>query len=93
MTAAQMQAEIDRLVAENNALLAITKARLTMKLTDKGGVSVYGLGRWPVTLYAQQWRTLLGHSEAIVGFITANSETLARHEAAWTEAKQAPKAE
>ena len=70
----QAQAEIDRL----SALLAkATKPRkLVLKVSDKGGVSVYGMGRFPVTLYSQQWERLLACADEIKGFIEANRSLL-----------------
>ena len=61
------------------ALLAKATApkALTMKVSDKGALSVYGLGRFPVTLYRGQWERLLAHSDAIRAFITANATLLA----------------
>lgn len=48
-----------------------------LKISAKGGVSLYGLGRWPVTLYASQWDALLAKAEEIKGFIEANRTKLA----------------
>lgn len=61
------------------ALLAKATApkALTMKVSDKGALSVYGLGRFPVTLYRGQWERLLSHSDAIRAFIAANATLLA----------------
>ena len=50
--------------------------KLTMKVSDKGALSVYGLGRFPVTLYRGQWERLIGASQEITAFIAANSATL-----------------
>ena len=61
------------------ALVATMQAnprKLTMKVSDKGALSVYGLGRFPVTLYRGQWERLLGEADAIRAFITANAATL-----------------
>ena len=49
---------------------------LTFKVSDKGGVSVYGLGRFPVTLYYEQWVRLLAVTESLREFIEANKEKL-----------------
>lgn len=51
--------------------------KLTLKVSDKGGVSVYGLGRFPVTLYKSQWVKLLAHVEAIGEFLQDNDSQLA----------------
>lgn len=50
---------------------------LTMKVSEKGALSIYGLGRFPVTLYRGQWERLLNHGDAIRAFITANASLLA----------------
>lgn len=60
---AALMAELERLKAENEAIKTKHKGRapgLSMKVSDKGAISVYGLGRFPVTLYLQQWQRLLG---------------------------------
>jgi hypothetical protein len=78
-----MKAELERLTRENEALKAQTRAKagqLTMKVSEKGAVSVYGLGRFPVTLYQEQWRKLLDHAEEIRAFIQANESQLKKKE-------------
>lgn len=55
---------------------AILPCKLTMKVSDKGALSVYGLGRFPVTLYRGQWERLATHMDDITAFITANAATL-----------------
>ena len=75
-------AELARLRAENEAMKAKQTAKQTIsfKVSEKGGVSVYGLGRFPVTLYGSQWERLLGKAEDIRAFIAANSGKLATKE-------------
>jgi hypothetical protein len=51
-----------------------------MKVSEKGGLSVYGLGRLPVTLYREQWEKLLGMADEIRTFIADNDEALKRKE-------------
>ena len=53
---------------------------LTMKVSEKGALSIYGLGRFPVTLYAGQWERLLGAADQIKAFMTANAALLATKE-------------
>jgi len=67
------------LIAKQNELLAaLNKPKATsMKVSKKGALSVYGLGRFPVTLYRSQWERLIGHGPAIKAFIEANSTLLA----------------
>ena len=67
--------EIAALKAENARLKASGPA-LSMKVSVKGALSVYGLGRWPVTLYGEQWPRLLDISEDIRTFIEANKEDM-----------------
>lgn len=73
-----MKAELDRLRAENEALKN-KKAKtgtLSMKVSEKGALSIYGMGRFPVTLYKEQWLKLLGISEEIKKFIDENDSSL-----------------
>jgi len=71
-----MKAEMERLRAENDALKKTSAKGLSMKVSEKGGLSVYGLGRFPVTLYKEQWNKLLDMSDDIRTFIKANDSTL-----------------
>lgn len=71
-----MQAELERLRAENQALKKTSAKGLSLKVSEKGALSVYGLGRFPVTLYKEQWVKLLGMSEDIQAFIKANDAQL-----------------
>lgn len=69
----EMQKELDRLREENDRLKARRAGgELTFKVSEKGGVSVYGLGRFPVTLYVEQWEKLLGRVEDVRRFIEEN---------------------
>ena len=79
MTDQDLEAQLERLRQETEALKAQSRARpghLTMKVSEKGGVSVYGLGRFPVTLYKEQWTKLLEHADDIRTFIQANDSQL-----------------
>ena len=73
-------------IAELKAKLAATEAslekaqRATIKVAKSGGVSVYGLGRFPVTLYLSQWEKLLGMVPEIKTFLKTNESKLARKE-------------
>ncbi len=78
MNEEEMKSELERLRAENEAL---KKPRSTsLKVSEKGAVSVYGLGRFPVTLYKEQWLRLLGMSTEIGEFIAANEGKLKTRE-------------
>jgi len=68
--------ELERLRNENAALKKGTTARIHMKVSEKGGLSVYGMGRFPITLYKEQWTKLLDMSDEIRAFIAANEGTL-----------------
>jgi hypothetical protein len=72
----QIREELDRLRAENEALKARSRRGITLKVSEKGGVSVYGLGRFPVTLYKEQWTKLLDLAEDIRVFIRENDAQL-----------------
>ncbi len=71
-----LRAELEKLKAENEALKTRKTGAVSLKVSEKGAVSVYGLGRFPVTLYKEQWQKLLGMSEEIKKFITENNERL-----------------
>ena len=73
-----LKAEIERLNAENEALKTKkgAKGTLSMKVSEKGALSVYGMGRFPVTLYKEQWIKLLGISDEIKKFIQENDHQL-----------------
>jgi len=76
MTSEQMKEELERLRTENEALKKRSEKGLSLKVSQKGGVSVYGLGRFPVTLYKEQWEKLLDMSDDIVAFIQENEPQL-----------------
>ena len=76
MTDEDMKAEMDRLKAENAALKARTTRGVSLKVREKGGVSVYGLGRFPVTLYKEQWTKLLDMADDLRAFIKENDAQL-----------------
>src|SRR3989304_143495 len=76
MAADEMQGELERLRAENERMRRTANRGITMKVSEKGGLSVYGLGRFPVTLYKEQWLKLLDMSDDIRAFIAANQGTL-----------------
>jgi hypothetical protein len=71
-----MKSELERLRAENLALKKTSAKGLSMKVSEKGGLSIYGLGRFPVTLYKEQWNKLLDMADDIRTFIKANDAQL-----------------
>ena len=80
MTEEELKAEVERLKAENEALKSPARGQLSLKVSEKGAVSVYGLGRFPVTLYKEQWAKLLGMADQIKEFITKNDHLLKKKE-------------
>lgn len=72
--------KLARLEAENLALKEQIDQRkpgeLRLKISEKGGLSVYGLGRFPVTLYKEQWTRLLNHVEEIKRFLKEHDHDL-----------------
>ena len=77
MTPEEMQAELERLKAENEALKKpAARGTISFKVSEKGAVSVYGLGRFPVTLYKEQWERLLDRDADIRTFIADNASKL-----------------
>lgn len=72
----ELKAEIERLKAENEALKKPIRGGLSLKVSEKGALSIYGMGRFPVTLYKEQWLKLLGIADQIKTFIDANQDKL-----------------
>jgi hypothetical protein len=75
-----LQKEIEKLRAENEALKRPARGQMSLKVSEKGGLSVYGLGRFPVTLYREQWEKLLGMADDIRKFIRDNDASLKKKE-------------
>ena len=73
-----VESELERLRAENAALKGSSARRggVSFKVSEKGGVSVYGLGRFPVTLYKEQWAKLLDLADDLRAFIKAHEAEL-----------------
>jgi hypothetical protein len=92
MSEENLRAELERLKQENEALKKSKRsgAGLSLKVSEKGALSVYGMGRFPVTLYKEQWLKLLGISEEIKSFIEENNSLLKSKDQA--EAKSEAKA-
>lgn len=78
MSEEDLKKELERLKAENEKLKTEkNRSRdMTFKISQKGAVSVYGLGRFPVTLYKEQWEKLLGKKDEILEFIQENVSEL-----------------
>jgi hypothetical protein len=76
----ELTAEIERLRKENEALKRPTRGQISLRVSEKGALSVYGLGRFPVTLYREQWEKLLGIVDEITNFIRENDHALKKKE-------------
>jgi hypothetical protein len=72
----ELKAELERLRRENAALKRGASSGIRMKVSEKGAVSIYGMGRFPVTLYKEQWLKLLEMAAEIRAFIAANESQL-----------------
>ena len=72
MSEDDLKAELERLRNENAALKKGAATGVSMKVSEKGALSIYGMGRFPVTLYKEQWLKLLGMSDDIRAFIATN---------------------
>ena len=79
-SAEELQAELDQLRAENESLKAKTKRGIFLKVSEKGGVSLYGLGRFPITYYVEQWEKILDMAPEIRRFLDENRAQLKRKE-------------
>jgi hypothetical protein len=80
MSDEDMEKELERLRKENAALKGSRGGGVTFRVSEKGAVSVYGLGRFPVTLYQEQWDKLLRATEELRAFIDANRDRLKKKE-------------
>ena len=76
MSDQDLRAELERLRKENEALKKGESRRVALKVSEKGGVSVYGLGRFPITLYKEQWTKLLEMADEIRAFIATHEGEL-----------------
>jgi hypothetical protein len=78
MSEIDLKAELERLKRENEELKSARKkgGALSLKVSQKGAVSLYGMGRFPVTLYKEQWQKLLGFGEEIKAFLAENDSQL-----------------
>jgi hypothetical protein len=76
----ELKAEIERLRTENETLKKPARGQMSLKVSEKGALSVYGMGRFPVTLYREQWEKLLAMADEIRKFIAANDGALKKKE-------------
>jgi hypothetical protein len=75
-TEEELRAQLEELKKENESLKARTSKGISLKVSEKGGVSVYGMGRFPVTLYKEQWIKLLEMGDDLRRFIQENEARL-----------------
>jgi hypothetical protein len=73
-----LRAELERLRAENEALKTKGPRGLSLRVSEKGGVSLYGIRRFPVTFYADEWEKILGMADEIRRFSKENDAQLKR---------------
>lgn len=73
-----LRAELERLRAENEALKTKGPRGLSLRVSEKGGVSLYGIRRFPVTFYADEWEKILGMADEIRRFSEENAGQLKR---------------
>lgn len=72
----ELRAELERLKRENESLKKGAARGVSLKVSEKGGLSVYGLGRFPITLYKEQWVKLLDLSDQIRAFLKEHDSEL-----------------
>ena len=74
----EMQAELERLRAENEGLKAKKTQEMRLQVSQKGAVSLYGIRRFPITFYADEWDTVLGMADEVRAFISKHETELKR---------------
>ena len=77
-TVAELMAEIEKLRSDNEALKASGKRGVTLKVTEKGCVGIYGLRRFPIVLFVEEVERVLSMNDELRAFITANAASLSR---------------
>lgn len=76
LTQDEMQAMLAKLQAENAALKAAKNGKLTLKVSEKGAISIYGMGKWPITMYRGQWERVFANADQINAFVQGNEAVL-----------------
>lgn len=77
----ELRRELEKLRAENATLKERSARSVRLQVSDKGGVSLYGIRRFPITFYVEEWERILGMSDEILSFIRANQGQLKRKSA------------
>jgi hypothetical protein len=72
----EMRRELERLKADNEALKAKERRGTRLQVSEKGGVSLYGLRRFPITFYKEEWERILGMADEIRAFLRDNAAAL-----------------
>ncbi|MAE95545.1 MAG: hypothetical protein CL910_12875 [Deltaproteobacteria bacterium] len=72
----EVQAELERLRAENEKLKAEKQKAIRLQVSQKGGVSLYGIRRFPITFYADEWDRILGMADDVRAFIAEHEGEL-----------------
>lgn len=72
----ELREKFEAVMAENELLHKVAEGKMSLKVSEKGAVSVYGMGRWPVTLYKEQMLRVLDNADTIREFIRANDGKL-----------------
>jgi hypothetical protein len=72
----EMRRELERLKAENEALKAKEKRGTRLQVSEKGGVSLYGMRRFPITFYKEEWERILEMADEIRSFMRENAGKL-----------------
>ena len=80
-TEEDLRQELERLRQENEALKTGSSKGLRLQVSAKGGVSLYGIRRFPVTFYLEEWETILGMADEIRSFLEKNQASLKRRSA------------
>jgi len=83
MTQDQMMAEIAKLRDTNARLISEKNAKVSFKVSQKGAISVYGLGRFPLTLHASQWDSLFASMQSLTAFVETNRKTCEQQSTMW----------
>ena len=71
-----LKRELERLRAENEALKAKERRGTRLQVSEKGGVSLYGMRRFPITFYKEEWERILGMADEIRAFMRENADKL-----------------